>query len=218
MAEQTFEIEKINQLKSFFNKHWLPSLLLLLIVLGSLGGYKIWSYYTTTSLESASVIYQQILEQEQNIDESADTTDSAKTIIKLAQRIVNDYPSTGYAALAQLIIAKHALTIQKTRLAIDALKWVRQHNSVQEIYTMASIRLAKVLWLDNKHDEALAVLYDSFPSSFAAQVAELQGDIYTSQQDFVKARLAYKAAITASGKSQYLQRKLDDLAVSLDKQ
>ena len=70
MAEQTFEIEKINQLKSFFNKHWLPSLLLLLIVLGSLGGYKIWSYYTTTSLESASVIYQQILEQEQNIDES----------------------------------------------------------------------------------------------------------------------------------------------------
>ena len=135
----------------------------------------------------------------------------------MAQQIVSDYSSTAYAALAQLIIAKHALNINKTRLAIDALQWVRQHNEVQEIYTVASIRLAKVLWLDNNHDEALEILSDSFPSTFAAQVAELQGDIYTSQQDFVKARQAYKVAITASGKGKYLQRKLDDLAVSIDK-
>ena len=217
MTAQTFEIEQINKLKLFFNKNWLLSLLVLLLALGSLGGYKIWSYYENKLLIEASVIYQKVLDIDQSIDEKVDEPESSKAIINLSQQIVNDYSSTAYASLAQLMITKHALAIINPELAINALKWVRDKNLVQEIYTVASIRLAKLLWSDNQHEEALVIVSDSFPKSFLAQIAELKGDIYTTKKDFVKARSSYKSAIALGSNSQYLQRKLDDLAVAQGK-
>ena len=75
------------------------------------------------------------------------------------------------------------------------------------------MRLARVQRELGDFDAALATINQAMPASFAAQQAELKGDILQASGDLVAAKAAFQLALTqASGNSQLLQVKLDELA------
>jgi predicted negative regulator of RcsB-dependent stress response len=80
---------------------------------------------------------------------------------------------------------------------------------------LAHLRLAQVLWQQNKPDDALKQL-DADAGTYAPLYAELRGDIKLSQGDRTAARGAYQQALQSLGTDAVgrdgLQRKLDDLA------
>jgi predicted negative regulator of RcsB-dependent stress response len=82
--------------------------------------------------------------------------------------------------------------------------------------SLARLRLAQVLFQQNKADEALKQL-DGDAGSYAALYDQLRGDIKLSQGDRAAARAAYQQALGALSADEAvsrdgLQRKLDDLA------
>jgi predicted negative regulator of RcsB-dependent stress response len=221
------EEAQIEQLKQWLRDNWFPLASGLALGLAAIFGWQTWGQHQDGHAGAASHVYEDLV--------TASAQDKHPDSAAMADRLVKDFGDTPYAAAAALKMAELDVRDNKLDDATDRLGWVVQYEEHPAflarvgaalhlrsqaydvaLLPLAHLRLAQVLWQQNKTDEALAQLGGD-AGAYGPLYAELRGDIELSKGDRGAARIAYQQALqslsadAAVGRDG-LQRKLDDLA------
>jgi predicted negative regulator of RcsB-dependent stress response len=201
------EQETLDSLKSWWKRqgHYVAGTLLVvaLVAVGTQG----YRYWRNTQTAKAGQVYAQI--------QMAASENDAKKVREAAGQILENYASTGYAAMAALASAKANFEAGDLKSASAQLKWVVDNSKDEDLRAVARLRWAGVLLDEKNFDAALAQLNEKHPESFGALFADARGDVLVAQGKREEARTAYKLAVEkSSADSAYrpvIQVKLDDL-------
>ena len=180
------------------------------IVLGFVG-FIGFNYYKDNKLAEELAIansYQTLIES--SISDNEAFSENAAKFIK-------ENPTTSYASLTALALAKEAASMQDWAGAQTQLIAAIASAPTESLKGIASIRLARVQIQLEQYEQAFATLAKPLPNAFTAAVEEIKGDTYLLQGKKELARNAYQVAIAADGLvgSPSLQIKLDDLATAV---
>lgn len=198
---------QVENLKRWWKENWLALAAGLGIGLAAIVGWEQWKQFKVGKSEQASQIYEDLKKAV-----AADKADEAKAA---GDKLAQDFTASPYAADAALLLASQAVEQNRLDEALKQLQWVSSNSKDEGIQRLARLRQARVLWAQNKPDEALKLL-DGEAGDYAVLFDELRGDIKLAQGDQAAARQAYekalKSAADGAGNRELLQRKLDDLA------
>ena len=208
MADHLTEEEQIEAIKRWWSENWVlvvvPAMVLIL-------GYSGWSFYShnkAETAESASVQYQLLL------DTLEDNADDTAAVRQEAQTIVNDYSSTIYADLANLILAKLDYEVGNIDAAQSGISTVIDQSNNDAVVGIAKARLAKVLIDKGLYDQAISQVAVAPEVSFSAQYAEIRGDAYIAQGNIAAAQTAYQEAKSALNPDQFDRRNMLDIKLN----
>ena len=129
------------------------------------------------------------------------TSEQRSTANHLATTLKQDFPDSTYAQFAALYKAKLAVAAKNLTDAEQELQWVMDSADNADIVLQATLRLARVLYAQQKYPEALALL-DNDNAVYAAAFEEVRGDIYNAQGERDKAKLAYLKASELNQQAQ----------------
>jgi predicted negative regulator of RcsB-dependent stress response len=211
VAEFETEEQQLEALRKWWQENGRGVVAGVVLGLGAVGGWRGWVYYTEARAESASAIYQTLM---QNLA-SGEFADIATQ----TRELIEDYASTPYAELAALGDARAAVEQADYERAKTSLQWARDNANQENIRYIARIRLARVLRQLGDVDTALETLDATFPTAFLAAVEELRGDLYLVKGDREKARDAYGKALAAPYSSvdrELVEMKFNDLRSDAD--
>ena len=220
------EEAQVEQLRQWLRDNWFPLTSGLALGLVAIFGWQAWGQRLDDHSGAASHVFDD-LGRAANQDKYSDCA-------AMADRLVKDFSDTPYAAAGALKMAQLAVLDNRLDEAVTRLQWVVQFEQNPQLLArvgaalhirnkaydagllpLAHLRLAQVLWQQNKADLALQQL-DGDADSYAPLYAELRGDIALSQGDRSTARGDYQKALQALGADSAdrdgLQRKLDDLS------
>lgn len=206
MATHLDDEEQLEQLKTWWKENWIALAGGLVIGFGAIGGWEGYKNWRDARNASASQMYEEL---KKNLD-AAKAEDAESIVVRLK----TDFASTPYASAAALRVAHAEVEQGKLDAAAANLAWVVAHADDDGLVQLARLRQARVLFAQDKHDEALALLKNE-PGSFASLYEELRGDIQLAKGDRGAARSAYERALasaeTGATNKTLLQQKLDDL-------
>ncbi|MFZ3155580.1 tetratricopeptide repeat protein [Pseudomonas sp.] len=174
-------------------------------------GWQGWQKYQANQSQSASLVYQQLLEAA--LDPSG-KPDAAK-VAELAGTLKKDFAGTHYAQYGSLFVAKVAVEAGKLDDAASELQAIIDKPADDSLAELARQRLARVLAAQDKAEDALKLLDTKVAPAFAASREELKGDLLVQLGRADDAHAAYekaKAALSEDAAVGGLQMKLDDLA------
>ena len=226
MTDHYDEEAQVEELRKWLRENWFPLASGLALGLAAIFGWQSWGAHQDARAGAASHIFDDLARAGE-----VNKYDDAKA---MADRLVKDFSDTPYAAAAQLKVAAIEVIGKQLDDAAARLRWVvdyeqspsalarvgtllrlRSRGYDPALLPLARLRLAQVLWQQNKPDEALQQLAGD-AGSYAALYDELRGDIKLSQGDRAGARGAYEQALQAltpdAVNRDTLQHKLDDLA------
>jgi predicted negative regulator of RcsB-dependent stress response len=150
--------------------------------------WRFWQNQQVKTSQQASLLYQQLV--------MADNQNNADTVMQMAAEMTKRYPKTEYAAMANLIAGKAAVTQNKNDLAAQKLQWVVDHAANVSIKQIARLRQARALLAQNQPAAAQKVIATVNDPVFQPAIDEVQGDIYMAEGDKAKAHQSYLAAQT----------------------
>ncbi len=201
------EQEQIDELKAWWKQY--RALVLLVVIAASLSVSAVfgWRYYQSRQAFEAGELYSQL--------QGAAGGDDRKKTQDIAAVLVEQYPRTGYAALAALAAARAAFDSGDAAAATTRLQWVIDNGKDDEMRDAARLRLAAVLFDGKKYDEALKLLETRHADVLSALYADLKGDVLLAQGKIDDARRAYQLALDKSRASsayrELVRIKLDAL-------
>ena len=199
--------QEVEELKRWWNENGKTVVAGLVLGLGGVFGWTTWQGYSQTRAEQASALYSEL------VNTAMETKHDQAT--RQTQRIVEEYPSSGYAVLASLVGARSALISGDAALARRHLEWARDNAKRVEWRDIARVRLARVLVGEAAYDEAQRELTAIESTEFAPFSEEISGDVAVFTGKTADARRAYGAALAnealpAPARTR-IQMKLDDL-------
>lgn len=178
------------------------------VVLGAaaIGGWGAFKAYQEKQAVAASDMFSQ------GIDAAIDG--DAATASELAKTVGEDHGGTLYASYTYLAAARAAVESGDLDSAATSLRWVVDNAEQDDVKLIASVRLARVLGVQGKATEGLALLPSSYAESFKGLVEEARGDLHVAAGDTNAARTAYTAAQESGNVSnaEGLLMKLNELA------
>lgn len=204
------EEEQIAQIKDWWQRNGKPLLTGGALALALVFGWNAWQSYQTKQAQSASLIYQQLLETSL----TGSTPDAGK-VAELAGKLKSEYAGTHYAQYASLFVAKVAVEAGKLDDAATELKALSDKPVDATVAELARQRLARVLAAQGKAEDALKLLEGEAAKVWLASREELKGDLLVQLGRTDDAHAAYlkaKAALADDAAVGSLQMKLDDLA------
>lgn len=204
------EEEQIAQIKDWWQRNGKPLLTGGALALALVFGWNAWQSYQTKQAQSASLIYQQLLETSL----TGSTPDAGK-VAELAGKLKSEYAGTHYAQYASLFVAKVAVEAGKLDDAAAELKALSDKPVDATVAELARQRLARVLAAQGKAEDALKLLEGEAAKVWQASREELKGDLLVQLGRTDDAHAAYlkaKAALADDAAVGSLQMKLDDLA------
>ncbi len=172
-----------------------------------IGGFNYWQHSQAQNSESASLLYEQVLNSED--------ADSAR---KELETLKNEYSSLIYSQLAAMLMAK--LLIEEDRMdeAATELRWAVEQSGDTKITHIARLRLSAVMLSMGEHDETLGLIVETDKDVFQSRYQELLGDAYALRNqngDMELAREAYQASLDAENdyfnRKEFVRAKLDNL-------
>lgn len=203
MEIYTSEEQQLEAIKRFWNEYGKAILGGVVIGLAALYGWRYYQAEQRASAETLSGSYAQLIQQQSSNDEW----------LAQAQNFIAAQGSNNYAIFTALLAAKEAVNADNLQEAINQLSWAQQNSKDANVKAIAQIRLARVQRETGDYAAALATLNQTVPASFAAQQAELKGDVLQASGDLAAAKAAYQQALAQAGQNtQLLQIKLDELA------
>jgi predicted negative regulator of RcsB-dependent stress response len=196
------EEQQAEAIKRFFRENGVSLALGIVLGLGGLYGWKAYNAHQIESADKASNAFNSLIESEDKLVKS--------------DNFISENAGSNYAVLAAFVAAKEAVEAKQLDKAAEKLTWAADNVKNEELKATALLRLARVQAAQGQADVALATLAKPMPASFAAQIAEVKGDITLSQGNKDAARVAYQEAIDKGGLegNPLLQVKFDDLAVA----
>lgn len=183
----TSDQEQIQMLKDWWRKYGTTVLVGLMVFFLVNFSWSFWRNYQQRYNDEASLMYTQLLSKTQLKQDDAVRT--------LSDHLLKDYNRTPYASLTALLLAKNAVGQKKMDVALTQLQWVIDNSSSDSLKQMARIRAARILFANNKKQEALDILQRVDDDGYMAPVLELRGDILLSQGKKDEAAAAYRDAL-----------------------
>jgi predicted negative regulator of RcsB-dependent stress response len=127
----------------------------------------------------------------------AQGSDAAKAR-QVADQLIQDYPSSPYADQAKLVLARIDVDAGQDANAVEPLTAVMNSSKDTELRQIARLRLARVLIDQGKPDDAIKLLSEATPGSFAGRYHEVHADALYAKKDTAAAITEYKAALDAA--------------------
>lgn len=180
------------------------------LVLGAivLVGVNYWRQYRMQQSETASRLYEILLQDFQR--------GKPEAIAASARQLIDGFESTPYAGKAALLLARNRFDVGDTAGARQQLEWASRNARETAVQHSARLRLARLLMDQGDVDGALALTTKVRDTDgFVSQYEELKGDLLLAKGDRDSARRAYQAALDAlprtSGYGRLLSMKRDNL-------
>jgi len=202
------EQEQLAELKAWWKRYGDLVLGIFIVAMLVLAAWNGWRWYQRTQSLEAAALYE-TLQKAARASEAKAARDAAGTILER-------YSGTAYAPLAALVSAKVHYASGDLKTARAQLRWALDNAKVEEVRTIARLRLASVLMDDDALDEAFKLVEAKPSAGFEALYASLRGDILLAQQKPSEARAAYQSALEQADKGdptlrETLRLKLDAL-------
>lgn len=200
------EEEQLEDLKKWWARYRNPLIYGLIAGVATIFGVRAWMVHQGNLAVSASNEYEQL-----QVESRAGNVEAA---LKRGGYIIDTYPRTPYAALSAFILAREYLDKGDLPAARARLEWVIEHAKLPEFVHIARLRLGKLMLAMGEGAQALALIEPVEGEEYAAEYAELEGDIYAETGQPAKARQAYQLALDklgAGADTRMLQIKLDNL-------
>lgn len=206
MALDLEEQDQLDALKTWWKNNGTKMLIVIGVIVAVFIGHQGWKQYQTKQSQAASEKFMQL----------GDTSPSeVETIKSLAADIMENYPSTPYAARAALLSAKTNYNAKDVESAKLQSEWAYKNAKEDAVKTLAQLQLASILFEQKDYDAALALVNEEHDASFNGLFADLKGDILVAQGKPDEAKLAYQDAVKAfefgSRYARYTQHKLEAL-------
>lgn len=206
------EDEQVEKLKQWWKENGTSTLIGISLGIAVIFGWRGWQMYQQTQAEAASILYHQTFSEFQQ--------DQPQKARAAADRLLSEYSGSSYAAMASLMLAKHAVEEQQWDAALAHLDWVIANSSLPELQAVARLRKGRLLLSQGQTDAAMQLAETAVSEAFKPYYSALQGDIYLQRGDKVKAREAYTAAVTGktmgAQQRQWIQLKLDEISTPDD--
>lgn len=187
MALSPEEQQQLEEIRGWWKENGVAVVVGVLLVLGSVGGYKGWQYWRVQQAMDAAQLYEQHNSYlEEDLEEEA---------YALGDRLRREYGSTPYAWMASLISARAHLEAQQPEEAKRLLEWVREHAEDGLFGPVATLRLARLLAAEQEWERGLEVLEGMEAQGYEGLMHELRGDLYRQAGRTAEARLAYVRAM-----------------------
>lgn len=200
--------EKAEAIKQWWRDNGRSVVAGIILGLAAIFGFRYWMNYQQVQTQQAAVIYQQTSIQLSQ----AQAADAERTV----ETLMNEYSSSVYAVFAALEMAESKLAEGDADAAADYLSWVKDEAKLQSHRELARLRLARVLFSQDKFDEALSLIAETDSQPFNSLFAELEGDIKLAQGDAAAAQAAYQQALAqlvpGEPRQSLIEIKLDDVA------
>jgi predicted negative regulator of RcsB-dependent stress response len=205
------EEEELAVIRDWWQRNGKPLLTGGALALVVVFGWQAWQKYQVNQAQGASVLYQQLLETSLVANGQPD----AGKVSELAGKLKGEYPGTHYSQYGSLLLAKVAVESGKLDDAATELKAVLDKPVDSTVAELARQRLARVMAVQGKAEEALSLLAGDADKAYLASREELKGDLLVKLERNDEALAAYqkaKAALSADAAVGGLQIKIDDLA------
>lgn len=208
MAEEIDSLEQGERARKWMQRNGSSIVIGVLAAVAILMGYEAWKNRKAQHQAQAGDQYVELNTALQN--------NEADRVQALVGVLSDTYANTPYAALAQLEAADVALAEGKPEVALAAMEQAVKLATTPVLADTARLRLARVQHAQQQMDAAGKTLDAIKSPGFAAQVAELRGDLLAATGKREQARDAYvqalaKMDVAAPGRST-LQNKIDDLS------
>lgn len=207
MAETFNEDDELRQFKQWWRDNGLALVLGAGVGLAVILGWQWWQAHTESQSMQASGIYDEFRA-------SLTQGDANEKTQALMQRLRDDFSGTPYATQASLVLARYNVEREDYNAAIEQLEWVVSNSDQEAMREIARVREARLLWAQDKSDQALALLDQVHSPAFNPLYAELKGDIHAQDGDQEAAREAYSSALQtlpAGSDKVGLERKLQNV-------
>ena len=204
------EEQQLEEIKKWWKEYGRTVVLGVFLGLSGIGGWSLWKSHVNTQAETASSLYQRLL------DTSTGESSNAESAIAQTDALITQYPKTNYAVLGALVGARGAYQNEDSATAKRLLEWASTHGEILEVRSVAILRLARILTEEGQHDAALKQLDSITNINFSLLSNELRGDVLHAQGNIEDARNAYLEVLKSDEISQsirsIIQTKLDDLS------
>lgn len=194
------EDEQSERIKAWWRENGTSIIVGAVLGIAVIGGVNYWRSYTADQAESASALYEQLLD---NGEGAADA----------GRRLLEDYAATPYAGKAALMLAGRAFESGNVDEARGHLEWALNDAPDAADRRVARLRLARIALSAERLDEVDSLLSGMSGGGYESEYRELLGDLAMARNDPATARTEYEAALKAlpeqSGFADMLNRKLD---------
>ncbi|GAA5125615.1 YfgM family protein [Alloalcanivorax gelatiniphagus] len=200
------EEEQAERIKEWWQKYGIAAVIVIVLAVGSLLGWRQWQEHSAGESGKASVHYETMTQAM-----AAGNDDQLRSA---ANTLIEDYDGSAYADIARLALARLAVLDGDLNSAAELLGTVADDPAVRELEYTARLRLARVQVGLGDLDAANEQISRTFPKAWQGQALELKGDIASARENWDAARAAYGDALEAldEGASRdRVQMKLDDL-------
>ncbi len=182
--------EQLDAVKRF-TREYAPVLIIgALIGAGGLFGWRYYQNYQNEQGLKASAQFAQL----SALTQGGDVAKSRQA----ANQLIADYPSSPYADQAKLVLARIDVDAGQDADSVAPLTDVMNNSKDTELRQIARLRLARVLIDEGKPDDAIKLLAEANPGSFAGRYHEVHADALYAKKDTAAAITEYKAALDAA--------------------
>nr|VFK61111.1 MAG: Putative negative regulator of RcsB-dependent stress response [Candidatus Kentron sp. TUN]VFK61313.1 MAG: Putative negative regulator of RcsB-dependent stress response [Candidatus Kentron sp. TUN]VFK70196.1 MAG: Putative negative regulator of RcsB-dependent stress response [Candidatus Kentron sp. TUN] len=206
------EQEQLESLQKWWKENSRSVIFGVLLGVAGVIGWSSWQAYMVRQAEKTSFSYQQLVNSVGN--------GAYEEAIKQGESLISEFPDTGYAALASLVMARVAFEQNNIEKAKVHLRWVLDQRDFSPVQSVARLRLARLLASEKKWVEAAALL-DGDTGELLHLYEEMRGDIFLAQGNMTEARSAFKRSLTGAGLADRrfqgrVRMKLTDLGSMLE--
>lgn len=211
------EEEQVEAIKRWWRENGKSTVFGIALALAIVFGWKGWQGHQQTQAGEASAMFDDLLIADAAVQRDGSSLATAQ---HLANTLTDQFSGLSYGQFAALFKAKYAVKSGDYQAAITEFEWVLAQRPSAQIKAQAEIRLAQVLYTLKEYDKALAYLSTLASTGYAAEAAELEGDVAFAQQDNAAALAAYQRARSlaraqeAPVNNAILELKINDLSAA----
>ncbi len=199
--------DDLTRAKLLWHEWGKPVVIAVTLGFGGIGGFNYWQYHQAQSSESASLLYQQVL-----------NSGDVNAIRDEFETLKSKYSSLVYSQLAAMLMARLLIEDDKVDEAAAELRWVVEQSNDEKLTHIARLRLSAVMLSMGEFDEVLEMIADTDKGVFQSRYQELLGDAYALRNqngDLELAREAYQASLNSEfdffNRHEFIRAKLDNL-------
>jgi len=220
VALSTEEEESIEAIKKWWNETG-KSLAIGVVAAAALFlGWQQWQSAGVRTAAEASAIYEQLTTLAATQPGAVIGEEESAQARSLIQNLKAEHNDSVYALYAALFGASIAVDANDLETAEQELRWLLDNRQTgffnktdESLVIAAQLRLARVLFAKGEAQQALELIASVDPKGFAAEFAELRGDIFMSQGQTREAQTAWQEAAQLDSGSPALQMKLNNLPI-----